>query len=139
MAPSAPRRRPLGAHASATAEPRARVPPRHRVFYFREWLARTYGALAGTVVLDVAGGKGDLAWLLANADGADAVVADPRLTDHSKVARASRHRFMLSRSREHENRGRGETESRSELTFHYRTPLLARARGDPALAFCTRG
>ena len=68
----------------------------------------TGGALAGTVVLDVAGGKGDLAWLLANADGADAVVADPRLTDHSKVARASRDRFMLLRSREHANRGRGE-------------------------------
>ncbi|CAK0825715.1 unnamed protein product [Prorocentrum cordatum] len=46
-------------------------------------------ALRSGVVLDVAGGKGDLSWLLRNADGIDAVVVDPRRTDHSKLERTA--------------------------------------------------
>lgn len=56
---------------------------KNRVYVFREFLLNTYGSSLlskGSVVLDVAGGKGDLSWLLVNVDGLDSVVADPRLT-----------------------------------------------------------
>ena len=38
-----------------------------------------------------AGGKGNLPWLLKNADGIDAVVVDPRVTDHSKIIRSAQY------------------------------------------------
>lgn len=68
------------------------VPRRDRVAAFREFLWSTFGAERlgpGTIVLDVAGGKGDLSWLLANLDGLSSVVVDPRATDHSKIARTA--------------------------------------------------
>lgn len=58
---------------------------KHRVYVLREFLLKTYGDYLspGDVVLDVAGGKGDLSWLLHNIDDYRAVVVDPRRTnDH---------------------------------------------------------
>lgn len=57
---------------------------KNRVYLFREFLINTYGLayLQGGVVLDVAGGKGDLSWLLSNVDGISSVVENPRPTDH---------------------------------------------------------
>ena len=63
---------------------------RYRVFVLRKFLLKTYGDyLRDGPVFDVAGGKGDLAWLLLNIDGIDSVVVDPRITDHTKLVRAA--------------------------------------------------
>jgi hypothetical protein len=53
-----------------------------RVFVFLDFLTTTYGVdfLREGVVLDIAGGKGDLSWLLRNLHRVDSVVADPRRT-----------------------------------------------------------
>ena len=52
-----------------------------RVYIFREFLLQTYGDYLspGDVVLDVAGGKGDLSWLLKNVDDLESIVVDPRV------------------------------------------------------------
>jgi hypothetical protein len=58
-----------------------------RVYVFREFLLEKYGhhLQKGDVILDVAGGKGDLSWLLHNVDGIDSVVVDPRVTKNHIV------------------------------------------------------
>jgi len=49
-----------------------------RVYVFREFLLQTYSHLQpGDIVLDVAGGAGNLSWLLKNVDGIQSVVLDP--------------------------------------------------------------
>jgi hypothetical protein len=55
---------------------------KHRVYIFREFLLDTYATYlsAGDIVLDVAGGKGDLSWILCNVDDIQSVVMDPRRT-----------------------------------------------------------
>jgi hypothetical protein len=59
-----------------------------RVFVLREFLWDAYGDLlssarADGVIIDVAGGKGDLSWLLTNVDDLASVIVDPRLPkDH---------------------------------------------------------
>jgi len=63
---------------------------KHRVYVFREFLIETYGdylqqeaassSSTQPVVLDIAGGKGDLSWLLQNVDDWNSVVVDPRRT-----------------------------------------------------------
>jgi hypothetical protein len=56
---------------------------KHRVYVLREFILQTYGAAylkPGVVILDVAGGKGDLSWLLYNVDDLHSVVVDPRRT-----------------------------------------------------------
>jgi len=68
---------------------------KHRVYVFREFLLKTYGNyLQGAsenknddgghaIILDVAGGKGDLSWILHNVDDFQSIVVDPRRTvDH---------------------------------------------------------
>lgn len=64
--------------AAAGREPVKKTPRRYRVFYLREFILETFGREElqsnGGAVLDVAGGKGDLSWLLTNADGINAVV-----------------------------------------------------------------
>lgn len=64
------------------------MPRRDRVAVFRDFVRQTF-TLGPGVVLDVAGGKGDLSWLLANADGLKSVVVDPRPTDHRKISRTA--------------------------------------------------
>lgn len=61
-----------------------------RVYAFRDFLIQVYGKYLDQpdkkgVVLDVAGGKGDLSWLLCNVDDIVSVVLDPR-GDVSKCA-----------------------------------------------------
>ncbi len=65
------------------------TPRRQRIFVLRSFLLETFGLdyMKRGCVLDVAGGKGDLSWLLTNADGIESVVIDPRVTDHSKLVR----------------------------------------------------
>ena len=75
----------------APAQPSIRAFSRkNRVYAFRDFLLQTYGTYLakGSVVLDVAGGKGDLSWLLTNVDELDSVVADPRLTKHEHFVKA---------------------------------------------------
>ena len=67
-----------------------KTPRRQRVFLLREFILDTFGRETlqqadGAAVLDIAGGKGDLSWLLTNADGINAVVVDPRSTDCKKL------------------------------------------------------
>lgn len=76
------------------------VPQRERVFAFRDFVLRRFGPQIFTEsarlpVLDVAGGKGDLSWLLKNADGLDAVVVDPRVTDHTKITRTALWHYQI--------------------------------------------
>lgn len=63
---------------------------KNRVYVFREFLLQTYGSYLSkdTVVLDVAGGKGDLSWLLQNVDGCRSIVLDPRPTQHQHILRS---------------------------------------------------
>ena len=81
------------ATATAAASPLAVqfVPRRDRVNCLRDFILEYYSLayLRSGPVLDVAGGKGDLSWLLRNADGIDAVVVDPRVTDHTKLTRTA--------------------------------------------------
>ena len=58
-----------------------------RVYVFREFLLQTYANYLreGDTILDVAGGKGDLSWLLRNFDNIDSVVVDPRITKNHIV------------------------------------------------------
>ncbi len=87
--------------ASAHPAPAAHaVPQRERVFAFRDFVLRRFGpqiftASARLPVLDVAGGKGDLSWLLKNADDLDAVVVDPRVTDHTKITRTALWHYQI--------------------------------------------
>jgi hypothetical protein len=63
---------------------------KNRVYVFREFIHQTYGSYLkeGSVVLDTAGGKGDLSWLLRNMDGLDSVVVDPRVTKSQHILRS---------------------------------------------------
>jgi len=81
---------------------------KNRIYVFREWLLQTYGSYLsrvtaeqqqqrqakGTVksliILDVAGGKGDLSWLLNNADGLESIVLDPWTPDSLSISRHER-------------------------------------------------
>ena len=63
---------------------------KNRVYEFRDFLLKTYGLeyLRQGVVLDVAGGKGDLSWLLQNVDQVESVVLDPRTTTSQHLIRS---------------------------------------------------
>lgn len=65
------------------------VPRRDRIHVLREFILSTFEAdkLRRGYVLDVAGGRGDLSFVLCNADGLSCVVVDPRRPDHDKIAR----------------------------------------------------
>jgi hypothetical protein len=66
-------------------------PRRARVFDFRQFICQFLNdELHAGPVLDVAGGRGDLAWLLTNVDNVEAIVVDPRVVDHTKLARTAR-------------------------------------------------
>jgi hypothetical protein len=70
---------------------------KNRVHVMRTFLLETYlhnnnrgchYLNRGDIVLDVAGGKGDLSWLLKNIDGLDSIVVDPRvMSTHSHILR----------------------------------------------------
>jgi hypothetical protein len=59
---------------------------KNNVFVFRRFILDTFGGSVLHRVLDVAGGRGDLSWLLLNSSGAcDSVVCDPSLTNHKSM------------------------------------------------------
>jgi hypothetical protein len=55
---------------------------KHRVYIFREFLIQTYSGYlrSDDIILDVAGGKGDLSWIFTNIDHYQSIVLDPRRT-----------------------------------------------------------
>lgn len=55
---------------------------KHRVYIFREFILKTYQSYLckDAIILDVAGGKGDLSWILTNIDQYQSIVVDPRRT-----------------------------------------------------------
>lgn len=74
---------------------------RNRVYSLRHFLLENYPFLLktvgesssvvhnrGAVVLDVAGGRGDLSWILRNVDGVDSIVADPRVPNHKRLVKS---------------------------------------------------
>jgi hypothetical protein len=62
---------------------------KNRVYVLREFLLQTFALASGDIILDVAGGKGDLSWLLRNVDQIKSVVVDPRITKHKHLQRSS--------------------------------------------------
>ena len=77
------------------------------------------------IVLDVAGGKGDLSWLLKNVDGLESIVLDPWKPDPNSVSRNER----MVRSIEYLRKNPEETKTRSVpglLTFQPLAGLLPR-------------
>lgn len=69
---------------------------KNRVYKFHSFLLETYSDLLSgsgsskdrTVVLDVAGGKGTLSWLLQNCDNVDSIVVDPRISKYESLMRS---------------------------------------------------
>ena len=63
-----------------------------RVFVFHEFIQEQYIKAnllsAGDVVLDCAGGKGDLSWLLCNADGVRSICVDPRIQKSKHIVKS---------------------------------------------------
>ena len=61
-----------------------------RVYVFRQWILEKYSSIleTGDVILDCAGGKGDLSFLLTNADGYRSVVLDPRITKNRHIVKS---------------------------------------------------
>lgn len=69
---------------------------KNRIYVFREFLWKTYASQAeylqkDDLILDVAGGKGDLSWLLINVHSIKSVVVDPRaLSSTSQLVKSVR-------------------------------------------------
>lgn len=65
------------------------VPRRDRILVLRDFILAKFDVdqIRNGFILDVAGGKGDLSFVLCNADGIKSVVVDPRCPDHDKIAR----------------------------------------------------
>eukprot|EP00571_Detonula_confervacea_P007240 CAMPEP_0172329958 /NCGR_PEP_ID=MMETSP1058-20130122/61151_1 /TAXON_ID=83371 /ORGANISM="Detonula confervacea, Strain CCMP 353" /LENGTH=319 /DNA_ID=CAMNT_0013047153 /DNA_START=188 /DNA_END=1147 /DNA_ORIENTATION=+ len=63
---------------------------KHRIYVLRDFLFRTYpSSLArDCTVLDVAGGRGDLSWILRNVDGVNSIIADPRIPNHRRLVKS---------------------------------------------------
>lgn len=63
---------------------------KNRVYAMREFILQTYSHYLkeGCTILDVAGGKGVLSWLLTNIDGYDSIVCDPRRTDYTNLMKS---------------------------------------------------
>lgn len=75
---------------------------RNRVFVYRDFLLSTFPQLLTSScsknVLDVAGGRGDLSWLLHNIDGVNSIIVDPRLPNHKSLIKSTT--FLLDHPEE---------------------------------------
>lgn len=82
--------RTMAGESAISVTPSIRAASRkNRVYVFREFIQQTYSKLTeGAVILDVAGGKGDLSWLLTNLDELNSVVVDPRITKSQHIIRS---------------------------------------------------
>ncbi|KAL9188325.1 hypothetical protein ACHAXT_006703 [Thalassiosira profunda] len=63
---------------------------RNRIYVLRDFLLRNFPAslTPRSTILDVAGGRGDLSWILRNIDGIDAIIADPRVPNHRSLLKS---------------------------------------------------
>ena len=122
---------------------------KNNVFAFRTFLASTFPQLTSSSsavpvkVLDVAGGKGDLAWLLSNVRpgrsgtgevcegkgcGVEAYVIDPQMTNHSHLEKSVK--FLVENEEEVRERVRereGESERERAPRWFRRHPLFSAA------------
>ena len=73
------------------------------------------------VILDVAGGKGDLSWLLKNVDGLESIVVDPWKPDPNTISRNERMVKSIEYLRQHPE----EAQKRSEPFLPTYQPLAA--------------
>ena len=66
----------------------------------RDFLRGTYPSILvpGCTILDVAGGRGDLSWILRNIDGVDSIIADPRIPNHRRLVKSVE--FLLAHPEE---------------------------------------
>ena len=73
---------------------------KNRVYVLREFLFRNYSSCLTprSAILDVAGGKGDLSWLLRNIDGINSFIADPRTPNHRRLVKSVQ--FLLDHPEE---------------------------------------
>ena len=64
---------------------------KHRVYVLRDFLHNTYSSILvpnSSTILDVAGGRGDLSWILQNIDGCNSIIADPRIPNHRRLVKS---------------------------------------------------
>ena len=74
---------------------------KHRVYVLRDFLHNTYSSILvpnSSTILDVAGGRGDLSWILQNIDGCNSIIADPRIPNHRRLVKSVN--FLLSHPEE---------------------------------------
>ncbi|KAL7538634.1 hypothetical protein ACHAXR_008706 [Thalassiosira sp. AJA248-18] len=80
---------------------------KNRVYILREFLLRNYyyhpssldsSSNSSIIILDVAGGRGDLSWLLQNVDRINSTIADPRTPNHRRLIKAVQ--FLLDHPEE---------------------------------------
>ena len=74
---------------------------KHRVYVLRDFLHNTYSSILvpnSSTILDVAGGRGDLSWILQNIDGCNSIIADPRIPNHRRLVKSVI--FLLSHPEE---------------------------------------
>ena len=74
---------------------------KHRVYVLRDFLHNTYSSVLvpnSSTILDVAGGRGDLSWILQNIDGCKSIIADPRIPNHRRLVKSVN--FLLSHPEE---------------------------------------
>ncbi|KAL7491314.1 hypothetical protein ACHAWT_002008 [Skeletonema menzelii] len=67
---------------------------RNRVYVYREFLLSTFPLSKSSSdgaynILDVAGGRGDLSWILNNIDGMNSIIADPRIPNHKSLIKST--------------------------------------------------
>lgn len=69
---------------------------KNRIYVLREFLHRIYPSITShqnPKILDVAGGRGDLSWILKNIDGMNSIIADPRVPNHKRLVKSVK--FLL--------------------------------------------
>lgn len=64
---------------------------KNRIYVLREFLHRMYPSITSYEnynILDVAGGRGDLSWILKNIDGMNSIIGDPRVPNHKRLVKS---------------------------------------------------
>jgi len=114
------------------------VPRRDRIHVLREFILDKFdvNGLRRGFVLDVAGGKGDLSFLLCNADHLQSVVVDPRYTDHEKIIRTCLWHHESRNTDKHRRQAEeGQALARLALSPPFRMPQHLRMFFDEKLLF----